>query len=158
MRGMWWVPWSMLMAMAPVALYAIWQVCGRRWRLSVFMLAGVLLLQVLFALALWRGFGDVMAWMALLLVLCWYLMLAGLPALFIGWRYRRQGWPAWLFQSRNMMGSPSMVGVEALHDVPERHGFLLLYLNFQVLSMPFQARMEAAAHLLHAHGRRAHFR
>lgn len=96
MRGMWWVPWSMLMAMAPVALYAIWQVCGRRWRLSVFMLTGVLLLQVLFALALWRGFGDVMAWMALLLVLCWYLMLAGLPALFIGWRYRRQGWPAWL--------------------------------------------------------------
>lgn len=93
MRGMWWVPWSMMMAMAPFALYGLWQISGRPGRLRRFMALGLLALQGLFALALWRGFGDIMAWLALLLVLLWYGMLVSVPALLIGWRWRKQGWP-----------------------------------------------------------------
>lgn len=96
MRAMWWIPWSILLTLAPITLYGIWQICGKPWRLRHYLPIALLILHLLFALALTRGFADPVMWLALLLALCWYATLAILPALILGWRYHRHGWPHWL--------------------------------------------------------------
>lgn len=83
--------WAIFMALAPVALFGMWQVMGHG-RFRGFLLRGLLVLHALLALALWRGFGDVLVWTALLLALLWLMVMVTVPLAIVGALQRRWRW------------------------------------------------------------------
>lgn len=85
------IPWGILLALSPLALWGIWQIIGK-WRFRYFYPTALLGLCALLALAIARGFADILVWAVLLLALLWFMNLAALPMTLVGLMRRRLRW------------------------------------------------------------------